>query len=410
MLLSLGSAQNSTDRPFTICSYAKNDLGTCQCAGQVFIADDCHKGFYCIDMNDPSNNFPDDIINAGYDGCKQECAEEEVLVIDPIRGDWNCVPKIANTEILNSICPGKFNTECGCDEGPEACPLGECECQGQLRVSDDCHKGRYCNGTDFSNPDHYVDIECLEGEIVFVNMVDHTWECKADDGRCPGAFHVGCQDDEPDRPFTICSYAKNDIGTCECPGQVFIADECHKGFICMDFTDGGYPDGVNNENYDGCVQECREDEVLVVDPRLGDWQCVPIVVNATILNGICPGKFNTECACVGGEEECPIGECECQGQLRIAHDCHDARYCNSTDLTTHADISCTEPGEIVYVNLATQDWYCGPDDGRCPGAFHVGCQEDTTDQPTEEPTTPDSGSHNLALMLPILFLCLCLSY
>ena len=61
----------------------------------------------------------------------------------------------------------------------------------------------------------------------------------------------------------------------------------------MDFTDGGYPDGVNNENYDGCVQECREDEVLVVDPRLGDWQCVPIVVNATILNGICPGKFNT---------------------------------------------------------------------------------------------------------------------
>ena len=30
------------------------------------------------------------------------------------------------------------------------------------------------------------------------------------------------------RPFMLCSYAKNDIGTCECPGQFFIAEECHK--------------------------------------------------------------------------------------------------------------------------------------------------------------------------------------
>merc|ERR1711872_1176940 len=51
------------------------------------------------------------------------------------------------------------------------------------------------------------------------------------------------------RPFMLCSYAKNDIGTCECPGQFFIADECHKGFFCMDFSEGNYPEGVNN-NYD----------------------------------------------------------------------------------------------------------------------------------------------------------------
>ena len=48
-----------------------------------------------------------------------------------------------------------------------------------------------------------------------------------------------------------------------------------------------------NGDYDGCVQECREDEVLIVDPRLGDWSCVPKVVNATLLDGVCPGKFNT---------------------------------------------------------------------------------------------------------------------
>jgi len=316
-----------------------------------------------------------------------------VLIIDPSRGDWNCVPKIVNATILDNVCPGKFNTECGCDEGPEACPIGECECEGQLRVSDDCHKARYCNSTDLTQ---HVDKECPEGEIVFVNMVDHTWECKADDNRCPGAFHVGCQDDTPDRPFTLCSYAKNDLGTCECPGQVFIGDECHKGFVCMDFTEGNYPDAVVNGDYDGCVQECREDEVLIVDPRLGDWSCVPKVVNATLLDTICPGKFNTECPCIGGEEACPIGECECQGQLRVAHDCHDARFCNSTDLTQHEDITCPE-GEIVFVDMAKHTWSCEEDDGRCPGAFHVGCQDDSG---------PDSGSGNLGVMVSMLVICI----
>merc|ERR1712013_814118 len=118
-----------TDKPFILCSYAKNHLGTCECPGQVFIADDCRQGFYCIDFNDTSSNYPEDIINAGYDGCKNEC-------------------------------------------------------EGQLRVAHDCHDARYCNSADLTQ---HEDITCPEGEIVFVNMVDHTWECKEDDGRCPGA-------------------------------------------------------------------------------------------------------------------------------------------------------------------------------------------------------------------------------
>merc|ERR1719446_1450441 len=110
------TTSNDPNKPFILCSYAKNHLGACECPGQVFIADDCHQGFYCIDFTDPSNNFPDDIINMGYDGCKNECEEDEVLIIDPNRGDWNCVPKIVNATILDNVCPGKFNTECGCDE------------------------------------------------------------------------------------------------------------------------------------------------------------------------------------------------------------------------------------------------------------------------------------------------------
>merc|ERR1712215_113277 len=91
----------------------------------------------------------------------------------------------------------------------------------------------------------------------------------------------------PSAPYTLCSYANNTLGECDCPGQVFIADDCHKGFLCMDFSVGGFPEPVVEENYDGCVKECREEEVLVVDPRRGDWDCVPKVINASILNGIC---------------------------------------------------------------------------------------------------------------------------
>ena len=63
--------------------------------------------------------------------------------------------------------------------------------------------------------------------------------------------------------------------------------------MCMEFNAADYSEEIMDANYDGCVKECRENEVLVVDPRRGDWNCVPLVVNATILNGICPGKFNT---------------------------------------------------------------------------------------------------------------------
>merc|ERR1711892_87506 len=204
-----------------------------------------------------------------------------------------------------------------------------------------------------------------------------------------------------DRPFTLCSYAKNDIGVCECPDQVFIADDCHKGFFCMDFTVGGYPDDVVNGDYDGCVKECREDEVLVVDPRRGDWDCVPIVVDAQILNGVCPGKFNTECGCNDGPDACPVGDCECNGQLRVANDCHTAKYCDSTVDGGFEEISCPD-GEIVYVDMATFSWSCDVDDNRCPGAFHVGCQEDgTTTTASTENGSPSSMMNNVALCLVV---------
>ena len=71
-----------------------------------------------------------------YDGCAIECAEDETLFVDPrLGGSWRCNKRIGPMPMW---CPGKFNTECGCDDGPEACPIGECECDGQLRVAHDC--------------------------------------------------------------------------------------------------------------------------------------------------------------------------------------------------------------------------------------------------------------------------------
>ena len=47
-------------------------------------------------------------------------------------------------------------------------------------------------------------------------------------------------------------------------------------------------------------------------------------------------------------------------------------YCNAKD-SINATITCDNPDEIIFVNVATQTASCGKDDGRCPGAFSVGC-------------------------------------
>ena len=81
-----------------------------------------------------------------------------------------------------------------------------------------------------------------------------------DDGRCPGAFHVGCQEDVTEEPTTTttieqgkrevssfitrsclfsaettttdaadkCHHANNTLGTCECDKQLFIGENCSK--------------------------------------------------------------------------------------------------------------------------------------------------------------------------------------
>merc|ERR1712212_2025 len=219
------------------------------------------------------------------------------------------------------------------------------------------------------------------------------------------------------RPIPVCpwgfgfGFANNSLGTCDCEGQFFVSDSCHKGFYCRD------PEGIDIQgvNYQGCEITCREDEILLVDPHNGgSWECMANMVNEESRPFLCPGKFDTECPCEGDSiADCPIGECECEDQLRVNHDCSKARFCKSnTDPSDFEEIDCSNDPDnhVVMVNLVYHTWYCGNDSGRCPGAFHVGCQDDPHDSsstmssmpPTS--TDPGSGSTTLAVnwILPVL--------
>merc|ERR1719210_1227987 len=62
------------------CSYANNTLGKCGCNGQLWIAHQCHSGFFCL-VEDG-----DVVPNTQYQGCEIECPADEVLVVDPHNG------------------------------------------------------------------------------------------------------------------------------------------------------------------------------------------------------------------------------------------------------------------------------------------------------------------------------------
>ena len=62
------------------------------------------------------------------------------------------------------------------------------------------------------------------------------------------------------------------------------------------------------------------------------------------------------------------------------------RKCNSDAPNDYTEYNCTD-GQIVHVNLVNFKVTCGEDDNRCPGAFHVGC-----DQPGDNTTTTTTST------------------
>jgi len=184
--------------PFN-CNYANNSLGDCSCNGQLFIQHMCHSGFFCLAGGD------DPLIETAsgkFEGCELECGEGETLVVNPTNGgSWDCVRTNDNSAGL--MCPGAFNTECGClpeetPDEPDACKFHECECPTQVWVAHDCHEARICGGT--ADAMTTTDVSCKENTthpFVNVNLLSHDWFCGSQ-SNCLGSFHVGCQEDTYD--------------------------------------------------------------------------------------------------------------------------------------------------------------------------------------------------------------------
>jgi len=329
--------------------------------------------------------------------------EGEILFVDPRSGgSWSCVKE---EEAPFLLCPGAFNSGCYCTENdPISCPIGECECEGQVRVNHDCTEARSCkkDGT-------YDSITCESTEIVKVNLGTLEWFCADNDDSCPGAFDVGCEADPTYSPAPTTTTttttttaaatssqdtswclnkAKNPLGTCEPCQQLWVNDDCTTGFFCD-------PAIAAEGDVDGCLLECNvEGEILFVDPRSGgSWSCVKEEEAPFLL---CPGAFNSGCYCTENDPiSCPIGECECAGQVRVNHDCTEARSCNKDG--TYESITC-ESTEIVKVNLGTLEWFCADDDDSCPGAFDVGCEPDPTYSPAPATTTTTTTATTSAAM------------
>jgi hypothetical protein len=78
------------------------DFAECQCQNQFFINDDCTESFYCT--NRIAENSP---------GCHLTCGPGEVVHLDIVNKNWDCVPKRDTF-----VCPANFIKHCQTGDGP----------------------------------------------------------------------------------------------------------------------------------------------------------------------------------------------------------------------------------------------------------------------------------------------------
>ncbi len=104
----------------------------CECAGQVYMDENCHAAFRCsASGDDQSGDF-------------FECDDDELLLPDFGTGTFRCLENLAPDEAPDALCPGRFKTYC---EGEDVTLAEEsCECEGQMWVSGDCEQGFNCRG------------------------------------------------------------------------------------------------------------------------------------------------------------------------------------------------------------------------------------------------------------------------
>ena len=143
-------------------------------------------------------------------------------------------------------------------------------------------------------------------------------------------------------------------------------DDCNSGFFCTN----DIPDPFQ---YDGCIRECLDNQVLIPDWGSDTWRCIDH--DSTTFT--CPGKFNLFCPSEDIGEDFDESMCECDGQLMVSSDCKSSFYCLDRLPGGGAPLHCDKDDEIVDVNFETFDYTCSKNAENCPknmGGFKFGCE------------------------------------
>ena len=209
----------------------------------------------------------------------------------------------------------------------------------------------------------------MQGQTLLVDFESHTWECTTNTDTCPGGpvNGVGCK--MPD-----CEYSVNPFGSCDCDEQLFISDDCKEGFFCQT----NIPDPFL---YDGCIQKCFDNQILIPDFVSHQWRCV----DEDLEDIYCPGKFNLRCPDNDIGHNLTSSMCECNGQLFVSSDCRESFHCISWLPGGGKHEVCPE-GMIVDFDPVALEWACSSNTDNCPGlgGFQIGCQGGGIPSPAPE--------------------------
>ncbi len=180
-------------------------------------------------------------------------------------------------------------------------PLGQCGCQRQMFVDQECSTAFYCsnlNGDPY-NPETNMGtlLECPEGQVFEMNLdcADSIFTCVdkgSPDSHCPGTYTLGCEDE----PIEASSDG------CDCPGQVLVNADCTRAYNCLS---GGDP------------FECSNGQIVQPD-IYGGWTLSCVEPE----EGSCPNlgggyKFGCVGDCSDGQTN-PYGACSCEQETNQA--------------------------------------------------------------------------------------------
>lgn len=207
------------------------------------------------------------------------CEGNSIVHVDFNTYDWYC-----SEDHLNA-CPGLGGFKLGCRGGNLEVPpldcsftentLGECGCDGQIFVDEDCTKSHLCSSNIMEGSPENADgchLECENGEKVHIDVAGKTWECRAPeaDYLCTGMFQTDCY--EHGDGFDI---------MCNCNSEIWVNNNCEHAFVCTAPNFSG-----TNEGY---FLTCPDGEVINID--LSN----PQGYTCSLETDSCPGSYHFGC-------------------------------------------------------------------------------------------------------------------